>query len=344
MASAPTTGQPVAPRPQEGLQAPRFRTHLLTLVLAVALPLALLAAALALWTAGGRRVDALRQLDQTARALQLAVDREIGLTIAALRVLGTSSALDAAMAAGPGGGGAVPFHAQASALVASRPDALRAVWLVRPDFPIAVVNTRAPPGQIVPLVGAMRFPDRPLGPPPDPVRALRELVSERRPLVTDLLRGPAIDWTIVIALPVEREGRVIAVLGAGLTPASLSTVLREQAPLPGTTATLVDRGGVVIARSMDPDRFVGRGATPEVLTAMQEPGLVSRSFHGATFEGERVYGVLRRLETAPLTIAFGARRRLVDAPLRDALALAGPGGGWADRCGRPALPHPRPAS
>ena len=90
-------------------------------MLAVTLPLVALAAALALSTAEDRRASALRELEETAIILQLAVERELGLTIAALEGLATSPALDEALGSAPGGPGTLAFRAQASETVARRP-------------------------------------------------------------------------------------------------------------------------------------------------------------------------------------------------------------------------------
>ena len=63
----------------------------------VALPLVILAVTLIVWTAQERRDDLLRRIEGAALGLQVAVDREIGLTIATLEALATSPALDQAL-------------------------------------------------------------------------------------------------------------------------------------------------------------------------------------------------------------------------------------------------------
>lgn len=302
-----------------------FRTHLLALLLAVALPLVALSAGLVLWTAEGRRAEALEGLDQAARGLQQAMDRELGLTIAALEALATSPTVDQALAEGPGGAGAAALHAQASALVARRPAALSAFWLVPVERPVAIVNTLVPPGRPTPPFTESAFPPRPIGSPPTLLAAFRAIVEGGRPHVSDLLRGPVADWTIIVALPVWRDGRVTGVLGAGLSPASLGSVLREQTGTPHAIAALIDRGGVVVARSADEARFVGSAATPPVLAVVRDPTRSAARITGTNLQGERVYATLRRLEVAPLTVAYGAPAAVVDAPVHRALSLAGIG-------------------
>ncbi|MGG5822420.1 PAS domain-containing protein [Falsiroseomonas sp. HW251] len=321
MASAPSNRPRAAP---DSGSPRRFRAHLLGLVLAVALPLVTLSAALVLWTAEGRRDEALRSLERTAQMLQIAIDRELGLTITALQALATAPAAVAAITEGAGGAAASGFRAQARALIEARPDALTAVWLVPPDSVVPVVNTLVPAGQPAPPLTATRFPPRPIGTPPTGEQIRRE-IAEGPFYVSDLLRGPLADWTIVVALPLRQDGRVVGLLGAGLTSSSLGRVLRAEAAVPRTTASLIDRGGVLVARSHDEARFVGSPVTLEVRDALARPGMVSALISGTTLDGEPVYAALRRLQTAPLTVAFGAPRAVLDAPLRRALTAAGLG-------------------
>jgi len=76
------------------------RTHLILLVLAAVLPL-LIFGALMIWQHGQLRYAAVEQgMRDTARALSLAVDREIGASKAVLETLAQSSHLDASDFAG----------------------------------------------------------------------------------------------------------------------------------------------------------------------------------------------------------------------------------------------------
>jgi PAS domain S-box-containing protein len=299
-----------------------FRTHLVRLVFAIALPLVLLAAGLVSWTAQGRRAQELRGLEQTALALQLAIDRELGLITAALQALATSPALDQALAGGAGSPLAAAFHAQATSLVESQGDILQLVWLAPADRPVPIVNTRVPVGEAPPPLVASRHPPRPIGPLPDPRIVYRQVIENGQPHVTDLVRGAVVDWTMQIFVPVRRDGRVVAMLSAGLRPERLGEVLRAAAPRRSGVAALIDRGGVVAARSVEAARFVGQPATPDLVEVLREPEMRARSVALSTLNGDQVYGAVRRLDTAPLTIAYGVPREMVDAPFRRSLAMA----------------------
>lgn len=251
MASATNARRQAGP---DGGAPRRFRAHLLGLVLAVALPLVALAAALVLWTAEGRRDEALRDLQQGARALQVALDRELGLTVAALQALGASPLVEEALAQGSGGEAAARFHDQARRLIAERRHSLSTIWLVPLNDPVPVVNTLVPPGQAAPAITTARFPPRPIGAPPTAAE-IRAVLARGEIYVSDLLRGPLADWTIVVALPLRRDGAVQAIIGAGISPASLGHVLRGDGVPPGTTAALIDRGGLVVARGTEEARL-----------------------------------------------------------------------------------------
>ncbi|MGG5808866.1 PAS domain-containing protein [Falsiroseomonas sp. CW058] len=300
-----------------------FRWHLLRLVLAVTLPLVVLAVGLVAWAAEGQRRDLLRGIEDTARTLQLAVDRELDLILASLDVLATSPALDQALAAGAGDAGVAALHAQASEIVARRPGTLSIIWLLPTGSPTPVLNTLLPPGVVPPALTGSRYPPRGIGQAPAAGSAFAAAIATGRPYVGDLVRGPVADWTIAVTLPVRRGDRIVGVLAAGLRPASLGEVLRRHMPVGSGTAAVLDRGGIIVARTAEEERFVGTSATPDVLAFLQDERAVAAASVGRTAHGSKVYSAFRRLRVAPFAVAYGAPRAEIDAPLRQGLAIAG---------------------
>jgi two-component sensor histidine kinase len=303
----------------------RFRAHLLRLVLAVTLPLCLLASGLVLWLVEERRAAALREIDETALAMRVAVDRELGLTIAVLEALATSPALDEALAAGPGRPGTAAFHAQASTVAAARPEAIFAILLVPPEGGQQVMNTRVPPGAPPPSLAAVRFPPRPLGLGPEPGGPMRAAMEAGRPYVSDLLIGPVVGHTLIVAVPVLREGRAVAALAAALRPESLAQPLKALMPPGPVVAIIVDRGGVVVARAPEPQRFIGAPAPAELLAAVADPALRSARLLAPALDGTALYGAVGRGQVGPFLVGHGAPRALVDAPRLRALLVGGGG-------------------
>jgi PAS domain S-box-containing protein len=317
----------------------RFGVHLLRMVLAVTLPLVGLGAGLVVWAAEGRRDAALDAIGARAHALQAAVDRELDLTIAVLEALSTSPSLDAALEAGPGSAGAAAFRDQALSLVARRDASLSTIWLIpvpasgasraapaTAPVPVPVVNTQVPAGQAPPALGGVRFPPRPIGAVPTPGAAFRAAIETGEVHVSDLVEGSVVGWTIVVALPVRRGGRIAGVLGAGIRPSYLGGVMRTELAGGAGVAALVDRGGIIIARTVTDDQHIGRPAAAGAIAFQRSPTLIEAREAVSLLEGTPVYAHFRRLDVAPFALAYGAPRALVDGPLRSAL-LAALGGG-----------------
>jgi PAS domain S-box-containing protein len=284
-----------------------------------------LAAALALSTAEDRRAAALRELEETAIILQLAVERELGLTIAALEALATSPALDDALASTPGGPGTAAFHAQASEVVARRPAAIGSIWLLPAGGNRPVVSTTGPPRDMPPTVSGTRFPPRPIGEPPEPGTSLREAERLGRPYVGDLVHGIVSGWMVPVAMPVRRNGEIVAVLAAAVSPSSLGQIMREHLPSPEGIAAVADRGGVLVARTEDAERFIGGPAATEMVAFQGDPALDTATVKGFGLNGTPLYAAIRRLSLARLAVGYGAPQTLVDAPVHRAMLATGAG-------------------
>jgi len=111
--------------------------------------------------------------------------------------------------------------------------------------------------------------------------AVREAVmASGKPAVTHLSTGVVTGKpTVVLAYPVrDSAGAVNGVLGLGLNLAEIQTLFRD-IPLPeNSVVTMTDEEGRVLARSLDPERFIGKLADARVVP----PGEVPRT---QTLEG-----------------------------------------------------------
>ena len=132
------------------------------------------------------------------------------------------------------------------------------------------------------------------------------------------------DPIVVVALPLlDGAGEVESVVVAALDLAWLSR-FAARAELPtGGTLTLVDRGGTILSRYPDPERWVGR-SFPDlpVLRAMQA-GPPEGTVEGEGLDGvERLY-VYRRMQpspaSAPIYLSIGASKALMFAGIDRAL-------------------------
>lgn len=304
----------------------KFRTQLLKLVLATVLPLAILATALAAWLAHERREDVFRGMDATAAAIQLALDSELRVTTATLQVLGASPIVDEAFGPEPQASAAITaLHQQATETIARRPAELASI-LLHDGIPSRIrFNTLVPPGVPLPEVRALRYPPGRIGPSPNDAAIWSEIAATGLPRISDLIEGVVVArWLVAVAAPVMREGRMIGGLTATILPASIGAILRQQPLPPGWVLTVVDRGGIIVARSSGADRLVAMPAT-EPARNFQQNSAADAARSTTSRDGMPFYVSLRRLTAAPWAITYGAPAADVDAPLYEALFIAGGG-------------------
>jgi C4-dicarboxylate-specific signal transduction histidine kinase len=124
-------------------------------------------------------------------------------------------------------------------------------------------------------------------PPPPPF--LAHVIEAGRPAVSELMVGPFTRRrTVLRAFPVRNEaGGIVGVLDVSLNLLGLGRLFAGL-PLPsGSTVTLVDRNGLVLARNLEPEKYIG--SSFEV--PMRDPAAVPRTFMQADADGvERFHG------------------------------------------------------
>lgn len=318
----------IAPDGRRPGRPTRISAHLLRLVLGCAMPLVALVIAVVVWTAEAQRARFVDELEATARALQLAVDRELRVTSASLQALSLSGAVDEALAAGKDGPVEAyrAMHAQASALVANRPDALASVFLMTREGEHIVNSLTLPGGPLPQHDSARAAANRPPGADAwDPRAMIAAAVEAAEPQISDYFYGPHLGQHVVTLIrPVVREGAVIGIIGAAIDPASFGALLHAQQP--HGVAAVVDRAGIIIARSHEDAAHVGTPASSEVreFLAAGERAISRRT---QTVDGARAYGSFRLLSEVPWALTYATPEREVDGPAwRAAAAAAGVGG------------------
>src|SRR5215467_8251824 len=116
-----------------------------------------------------------------------------------------------------------------------------------------------------------------------------DVVKTGRPAVSQLVVGPITGrQTVLLAFPVRAEsGAVDGVLGLSLNLPQLGRLFAGLTLPPGSTVTLVDRNGRVMARNADPEKFIGTMFEAPA----QDPAAVPRTFMRAGPDGvERFHG------------------------------------------------------
>jgi C4-dicarboxylate-specific signal transduction histidine kinase len=116
-----------------------------------------------------------------------------------------------------------------------------------------------------------------------------QVVREGRPAVSQLMVGPITGRrTVLLAFPVRAaSGVVVGVLGFSLNLPRLGRLFAGLTLPAGSTVTLVDRNGFVMARSLEPEKFIGSIFEAPV----RDPAAVPRTFMQAGVDGvERFHG------------------------------------------------------
>ncbi|MBU5612692.1 sensor histidine kinase [Geomonas azotofigens] len=185
-----------------------------------------------------------RDLLENARAMAMAVDREFANVQASLTALGTSPSFR--------GRDFVAIHLQSKEILKNYPGA---DIIVADKDAQQLVNTYRPLGSALPKRNN-----------PDMVRRIFE---GGKPVVSDLFYG-AITKRPVIAVdvPVFIDGTVAYDLSMSFPSHVLSSVLQSQNVFKEWYGTVVDRKGLITARTRNLDVFVGKELTADLRAAM----------------------------------------------------------------------------
>src|SRR5262245_31868278 len=104
---------------------------------------------------------------------------------------------------------------------------------------------------------------------------IKDVVASRKPLISELTTGQVSGKpTVILAYPVFREDEVVGALGLGVNLTALQSVFMS-IPLPeGSVITVTDSTSRVLARSRDPERYIGtavesRAVPPSEVAATQ---------------------------------------------------------------------------
>jgi diguanylate cyclase (GGDEF)-like protein len=269
---------------------PSIRSRLALLIAACILPAAMMAAVLIVYDYNRARDQMVDNTVTTARAIASLVDKDFARTEATLRALATSPALDA--------GDFATFSRQAQEAVVSG----TAHHIVLTDtLGKPIINTRHASGSS----GSKTWS----------ASQLRLLAESNGPVISPM--SAEIDSeepAIALGIPVSRDGKHLYNLNAILFPKQISALLVQQQLPPDWIAAIIDGNGVIVARSHEAARFVGRKATADLRNAiaMDSEG----SFEGKTSEGTSVLAAFSRSAVANWTVAIGIPSAAITSRLR----------------------------
>jgi PAS domain S-box-containing protein len=263
--------------------------HLVAFGAIIALPLLTLLAAMLYRSSQQEHQRLERAIGQKLDELVAAVDRDIERRTAVLQTLAAGPSLAAEDWAA--------FHAQAKASLGRN-------YLVLVDSGgRQVVNTYLPYGEAPAFTG-------------DPA-TIAEVGRTMHPVVSDLFTSIAAKRPVYnISIPVERDGRLRYVMSFGLFPEDLLALLQDQRLDAGWITTIWDRNGIILARSREHERWVGK---PVPKHWLREPA--GQAIEDRSLDGEEVLAQVGHVRLAGWTVRTSFPARLIDAQIRESLWL-----------------------
>ena len=273
---------------------PRFTLvqHLLILSLTVLLPQVLLGALIAWRYTSQEKMSLERAATVIVRERVASLDRELEGVVGALQALATSPLIDQ--------NDYRRFRDQAVHLLSFRGTAV----VMRDRAGRHIINTLQPAG-----AAPLQSTDL------DLLANDEVIFRTKAPAISNLYIGAATKLPFVnVGVPVVRDNEVRFVLAMAIDPATLSDSLLREAPK-GWIGVILDRKMLVIARSADQGRFVGRSTSQPMREHLLGEG---GSFHGGlTVDGEPIFTAYQKSALAGWTLAFAIPETILNEPLRN---------------------------
>ena len=282
--------------------AVRLRTHLIILTLATAVPVLLFAVGLIIYHTRLERSSLERGMRDTARALALALDRDIIDIKGGVETLAGSRYLN-----GPVD---LPhFYEEASTISKGFGG-----WAVLSD-PTGrqILNTSRPLGSALPI------------PTMAGLEMMQSVAASRKTFVSNIFTGTVSRQpAVIVAMPIVRDDQVRYILDFSFPPTQFTNLLKEASLSHGWIAVVTDRDGGVVARVPDAAAFVGKkeGSEWPRHVANSDEGFIK----GDILRGPPVYAAYKRSKETGWTIGVAAPIKLVDAGIRRSMLALSAGG------------------
>jgi len=280
----------------------KLRTHLILLTLATVVPVVLFAIGLIAYQMRLERSSLERGMRDTARALALALDRDVNDIKTGVESLAASRYLD--------GRGDLPHFYEEATTVSKGYGA----WAVLSDpSGRQLLNTSRPLGAELPM------------PTPSSLEMMRAVAAGRTAFVSNVFVGTVSRQpAVILAVPVIRDGQVRYILDFPFPPTQFTRLLEQARLSHGWIAMITDRDGGVVARVPDSGAFVGHkeGAPWRQVTARSDEGFTK----GDVLKGPSVYAAYRRSNETGWVVGVAAPVTLVDSGIRRSLLALSSGG------------------
>jgi signal transduction histidine kinase/CheY-like chemotaxis protein/HPt (histidine-containing phosphotransfer) domain-containing protein len=266
-------------------------TYLIVFAIVLTVPILIGAVIVTYRFANAERARLETQAEDANQEIVTLIDQEISTRLAMLQALATAPALLE--------GDIASFDAQARNLAARTGTHFSLLTLTGQ----ALLNTRQRSGT-------------PLPPTSDP-DILREVRRSRGVYVSNAFRGSVSgDFHVQVAVPILRGEEVIAILASAFKTAQLVELLLQGLPQGQFYATILDRNGIVAARSRSPEEWIGR-RFPLLEEAISGGDRGNISI--VTAQGVPVFAHYRRSERSGWVVAAAVEREALTAPLAKSL-------------------------
>lgn len=291
------------PRPATKIMPKRarsIRTELVLLLLAAAVPLIAFAGVLTAFFWQQQREAFEQRYLERVRAMSIALDREQDGHIRVLQTLAHSALLAA--------GNLSAFYEQAKAVKADQPG--WATVILADMHSEQVLTLRRPFDAELPKA---QFGEA----------AIARVAATGRPIITPLIKSNVTgNYVTEIGVPVRRNGVVTYVLIAAIDPPAWLEFLRRYPVAADATMTLLDQDGIVIARTLNHERSIGKRPAPSLYQPSR--AMPEGAYESVGLEGQLFYTAFSRSPLSGWTMATGVPAGTVEAALwRSTLGMVG---------------------
>ena len=252
------------------------------------------------WWVAWRNIDQEKtavtvELSGTARALRVAVDRELLRQFTAMQVLASDANLDTGN------------------LGAFQKRAFRAVKANGQWLNVGLIDPRS--HKIIISSSSLQSP----APTSLSSQHVDQVVQTRKPVIVGTFASSKITQGPIVLLmsPVIRGNEVRYVLGVAINPESIGEIFAEHRLSPTWTGAVLDDRLILAGRSRDPKIYVGLRAPPTLakhITA-SDAGM----FSAQNQEGATVYTAFSRSPFTGWSVAIGVPAAEIDGPIRQML-------------------------
>ena len=106
---------------------------------------------------------------------------------------------------------------------------------------------------------------------------------------------------IAVGVPIMHGEKLRYILGASISPSALSEILAQQRLPAGWIGVVFDSTGTIVARTHDPQRFVGQMGAPALVQRMREVG--EDTLEITSVEGIRLLATFSKSSVSNFTVA-----------------------------------------